>query len=119
MESEQATTKLLAGYVSATLVKLIFVNGIFAVSLTCCVVAFGAAGLVVVIRDFRDANFLAVLSTLVVGSVFFSVFLVWLLIDTVRFTRRTVSDESLSTALQNRAGNLQFQFRYLNVQKIE
>ncbi|KAL2641633.1 hypothetical protein R1flu_009220 [Riccia fluitans] len=114
LQAEQATSKLLARYVSSTLVKLIFVNAIFAISLTCCVVAFGAAGMVVVRKDRTNGNFLAVLTTLVVGCCFFAFFLIWLLHYTFKFMKRAVTDESLSTSLQNRASSAQIQFRYLN-----
>ncbi|KAL3677828.1 hypothetical protein R1sor_020784 [Riccia sorocarpa] len=105
LQAEQATTKLLARYVSSTLVKLIFVNAIFAISLTCCVVAYGAAGIVVVKKDRQNANFLAVIVTLAVGSCFFAFFFIWLLNYTFRFIQRVLTDESLSTSLQHRASN--------------
>ncbi|CAM6127708.1 unnamed protein product [Calypogeia fissa] len=111
LQTEQITTKQLSQFVASTLFKLICVNVIFAIALVCCVGAFTAAGFVVTQKGGTRTS---VLITSVVGVFFFCIFMVWLLRDTFRFVSKALSDKSLSTSLQNRAGSLQVQFRYLN-----
>ncbi|KAL3677829.1 hypothetical protein R1sor_020785 [Riccia sorocarpa] len=107
LQLEQVTTQNLSQFVASTLFKLICVNAMFAVSLICCVVAFGAAGFAVVDLHDNRQNFLAVLVTAVLGGLLFLLFLAWLLRDTAQFITRALSEQSLSTSLQTRAGTLQ------------
>ncbi|KAL2641634.1 hypothetical protein R1flu_009221 [Riccia fluitans] len=72
LQMEQVTTQNLSQFVALTLFKLICVNALFAVSLTCCVVAFGAAGFVVVDYHHYRPNFFAVVVTAGLGGLLFS-----------------------------------------------
>jgi hypothetical protein len=80
--AKEELVKQLAHSVLFTLTKLLVINVLFVLSLTCCIAAYIAAGSAV--QPLTISNrFLIIIS--VIGGLFYSVFVVWLFVDFALF----------------------------------
>lgn len=112
---EQAITHKLASFVAGKLTKLVYINVMFVISLTCCVAAYVSAGFAVQKTILSDQ--ISILIPSLVGCIFYVGFLIWLLADSVKFLwyagfQLGALQDSLAAKLAANADHLEVQFKF-------
>jgi hypothetical protein len=112
---EQAITHKLASFVAGKLTKLVYINVMFVISLTCCVAAYVSAGFAVQKTVLSDQ--ISILIPSLVGCIFYVGFLIWLLADSVKFLwyagfQLGALQLSLAAKLAANADHLEVQFKF-------
>lgn len=112
---EQAITHKLASFVAGKLTKLVYINVMFVISLTCCVAAYVSAGFAVQKTVLSDQ--ISILIPSLVGCIFYVGFLIWLLADSVKFLwyagfQLGALQMSLAAKLAANADHLEVQFKF-------